>query len=206
MKLRKFIKAFLTLVVFICIFGCESSNVTNVNNNTTEEREEIHFPTITMPVISINPREMDLDGDGSSDYRFDIKYVDTDDEFMSSLTLFLELNPLGNSILFHSFDGFLPFSDGQVIQENMGESFSWTSYPGDILYVNLITPDGGFNEWRGSWVDVTNKYLPFALLVSDSMYYGWIKMSVTTMNDSAFIQITDSNFNENANESIIAGQ
>ncbi len=204
MKLRKLIKAFLTPVVFICIFGCESLSVTDINNPTAKEKEGTTF--LTMPVITANPQEMDIDGDGSSDYIFDIKFVGTDNEFMPSLTLFLELNPLDNFILFHSFDGFLPFSDGQVIQENMGESFSWTSYPGDILYVNLDTSDGGFYKWRGSWLDVTDKYLPFALLVSDSMYYGWIKMSITTMNDSAFIQITDSNFNENANESIITGQ
>lgn len=205
MNLLNYVKAFLSLVVFICIFCCELSNVTDVNNNTTEKNEETPF--LTMPLVFINHQEMDLDSDGSLDYRFEIKFVSTDDEFMPSLTLFLELNPLGNSILFHSVDGFLPFSYGEVIQENMGESFSWTSRPGDIIYVNLNTPDERFNIWRGPWIDVTDKYLPFALsVVNDTMRYGWIKMSVTIMNDSTFLKITDSNFNENVNESIIAGE
>lgn len=158
------------------------------------------------PVIVLEQNEIDVNNDNEPDFIFETKYIGINDEPMSDMSIILEIQSYDNLLLYKIDDGFIPFSNGEMIQENMGTMFVWDNYGADIVGINWQINEGWDAEWFGTWVDVSNKYIPFALTNLDSIYYGWIEMSINTNMDTCFVEVHGYNYNKNAGQSINAGE
>jgi len=183
----------LLLIVVILMSCCEQDNPIDENPEP-------------FPVVIIEQSEIDVNGDNNPDFSFEIEFIGTEDNPMSVMCMTINLNPFDNFLLYKDDDGNVPFSFGEIIQENIDSSFSWFSYNAGIIYKYWHINQGWDNEWSGQWTGIANKYLPIALSINDSMFYGWIEMSVDTDKDTSFVQVRGYNYNEIAGEPILAGQ
>ncbi len=194
------------LKVFLSI-GRQISVLSVIVLITSCERDEPMIETIdSYPVIVIEQNEIDVNEDNITDFSFEILYIGTQDEPMSAMAVKLKIRPYNNLLLQNINDGPLPFTDGQMIQGDMGTMLMWGNNGADIVGKNWHSENGWDTDWDGNWVDVSNKYLPFALNVNDGIYYGWLEMSIVTDMNTCFVEIHDYNYNENAGEFIIAGE
>jgi len=178
----------------ILINGCDS-------NNPIDE-----YDPEAPPIIITEPSEIDINEDNSPDLKFEIEFIGTTDEPMSAISMTLSINPFENFLLYKNGEGNIPFSYGEIIQENMDSLFSWSSFNAGIIGKDWHINQGWDIEWSGVWSGITNKYLPFALSVNDSLFYGWFEISVNTTYDSAYVQVVDYNFNTITGLSILAGE
>jgi len=187
---------FLILIVLV-LYSCDNSEPYD------EPKDNIGRP---YPTIITNFNTIDVNNDNEADFIFETKNIGTDDEPMSNMSMLLEIRSNDNLLLYKIGDGNIPFAFGEIIQENMGSIYTWGSYGSDIVWKNWNIEIGWADDWNGTWVDVSNKYMPFAFINFDSTYYGWIEMSINTNIDTCFVEVHGYKYNTNSGQSIKAGE
>ncbi len=185
------------IIILLVFAGCD-------NENQIDEVNEIE--NYSNPSSSINMANINVNNDDITDFYFTHENVGTTDEPMSAATRFIALEPKNNYLLYKINYGYLPFAEGELIGESMDSGFSWHSYSAQLININWHIEHGWDDSWSGSWVDINDGYLPFALDLNDGLHYGWIKMSVESVYDSVSITITDYGYNLLPGEPIIAGE
>ncbi len=143
---------------------------------------------------------LDLDSDGSEDYRFYYYVYGTLDVPTSGMTNFLGVQSLAkNEVQYTYLVGHVPLPDSAVIDDSLG----WTPYRGSIARIDWNLGIGWDSLWSGDWVSIPPMNLALKLVKSDSLHFGWAKLAVD--EQTGLLKLFDYAYQPTPNAPILAG-
>ncbi len=164
--------------------------------------------------------ELDLDNDGTKDFRFSVKDIGSVFSYAKSV----QVEPLGNNRVLASqfgmpneFGGSSPFGgmkleNGEVI----GTSYRWGpgafQTPSSIFSFTIpselpLAKKNHYSVYKtysgGNFLGLNDKYLGLKLEVASQYYYGWVRVDVGSNADS--LRVMDYAYENQAGKPILAG-
>jgi hypothetical protein len=203
----------LTAFILVIYLGCQKEN--NTDSMKTEEVSKAHNPSSSSIVYTdVNPDlvvstngttyNLDLDNDGIVDYKISFTTPQASCgqwcQFCSGYRTnsFINITPEGSNK-----------AESSALFPNTlidGTSISWNNVSLGLASKSWYCK--GYYGWvyntSGSWFGQLNKYLPLQIIVKAKVYYGWVRLDVTTGGNS--FTIKDYAYNSNANQSMFAAQ
>ncbi len=182
--------AFVILLLFLA-FGCKKTPTSESDDDVTP------IDTLLPPPQLGN---LDLDGNGTVDFKIEYFTYVTAGYPPSGATEFLSVRPLSTNQVQYVFPaGAIPLRDSVLIDGNIG----WSSYYVSLAQIHWSRQAGWDSTWSGPWIGVGQRSLGLRLGRSGSYYYGWVKLSVFSSN--GHYSVIDSASHTRVNTPILAG-
>ncbi len=170
--------------------GCDSESISSTKKNNTPPSHN----------FILNHFDLDIDSSSTIDYTISHITIATCDIPISSMSIILNITPRdSNSINIIDSFGNLPMKFG----ESIGQKLKWSRYSNDLASVDWSVKLGWDSVWTGNWSGISNKYLALKFYQADSLYFGWLKLSVNSKSGECVI--SEYNYNPISGQEILSG-
>ncbi len=186
---------FLSLFLLFLFFNCSVSS-------SSESELTVGEKNLTLPPnIPDTFTEIDMDGNAIVDYALGYITIITDDVPSSLTAHSLEIIPRdSNCVNYTLSNGTVPLNAGTIINNDL----EWARYGSALISISRSISAGWDSVWSGPWANVSEKYLAIKFFRNDSVFFGWLQMSVDA--DSGTYVLHNQSYNPQSGAEILAGQ
>jgi hypothetical protein len=186
---------FLSLFLLFLLFNC---SVSNSPESELTKGEKNLTPAPNIPDVLT---EVDLDSNSTIDFVLGYIAMITEDSPNSFISHFLSIMPQdSNQVSFLSEGGTAPLDQGRRINNDL----EWNRYGSSLIHINWSDKAGWDSIWSGPWANVSEKYLALKFFRNDSVFFGWLQISVDA--DSGTYVLHNQSYNPQSGAEILAGQ
>ncbi|POY39052.1 hypothetical protein C3K47_00700 [Solitalea longa] len=119
---------------------------------------------------------LDIDNDGAKDFYFNVQLLG--DPVQQRDRIQYLANSLQQGYLLNDAQDQSPILNKFDPVSNTHEGYTWYENSSILLAEKIVTFNGNF--WEGLWKDADHKFLPVQVKKNQSLYHGWIELSINT--------------------------
>jgi hypothetical protein len=128
-------------------------------------------------------RYVDIDNDGSNDFRFNVLLVG-DPVLQRDRVQFYVNSGIKRNLLNNQVDESPMLNKGDSIGR-LHNGYTWWEISAIVLTEKIIDNNG--SHWEGLWKNADHKYLPIQIEKNNRLYHGWIELSVNTTEEKLIL-------------------
>ncbi|MGZ3845957.1 MAG: hypothetical protein ACXVBJ_16070 [Flavisolibacter sp.] len=128
-------------------------------------------------------QEIDVDGDGSKDIRFNVLLVG-DPVLQRDRVQFYANSGIKRNLLNNSVDESPMLNKGDSISKKH-PGYDWWEISAIVLAEKIIDNNGSY--WQGLWKNADHKYLPIQFEKDSKLYHGWVELSFNTTEEKLIL-------------------
>ncbi|MGZ3937625.1 MAG: hypothetical protein ACXVLT_02855 [Flavisolibacter sp.] len=128
-------------------------------------------------------QEIDVDGDGSKDIRFNVLLVG-DPVLQRDRVQFYANSGIKRNLLNNSVDESPMLNKGDSISKKH-PGYDWWEISAIVLAEKIIDNNGSY--WQGLWKNADHKYLPIQFEKNSKLYHGWVELSFNTTEEKLIL-------------------
>lgn len=126
---------------------------------------------------------VDVDGDGSNDFRFNVLLVG-DPTLQRDRVQFYANSGIKRNLLNSQVDESPMLNKGDSIGK-VHNGYTWWEISAIVLTEKIVTDNG--SHWEGLWKNADHKYLPIQIEKNNKLYHGWIELSFNTAEEKLIL-------------------
>lgn len=126
---------------------------------------------------------LDIDGDGSYDFRFSVFLVG-DPVLQRDRYQFYASSTVDRNLLNNEADESPVLSKGDSISK-FYPGYQWWEVSAIVLAEKIVTNTGAY--WQGLWKDASHKYLPVQVEKNRKVFHGWVELSFDTVAEKMIL-------------------
>jgi hypothetical protein len=189
---------FFYLAMIICFASSCTKTKTPVSPPPNMKYTNLHDSAVGHQHL----QRLDLDGNGTYDYRFSTTLIG-DPILKQDRLVFAVVAQVNCRLLaIDNSDSGKQMQKGEVISTKPPKGYDWF----DVLSVFMtekIIPESSEPFWQGDWKDASHVYLPVQIKANGLRYNGWIELSVDKANER--IVLHQAAISTEAEKDVIAG-
>ena len=126
---------------------------------------------------------VDVDNDGSNDFRFDVLLVG-DPILQRDRVQFYANSGIKRNLLNNQVDESPVLSKGDSVKK-FHNGYTWWEISSIVLVEKIIENTG--SHWEGLWKNANHVYLPIQIEKNNKLYHGWIELSFDTTGEKLIL-------------------
>lgn len=131
----------------------------------------------------LQPKFVDIDNDGSADFRFAVQLVG-DPVLQRDRIQFLVTSGIQRNLLNNAQDESPVLNKFDSIKQNH-PGYTWWQISSIVLAEKIVTYSG--NSWEGLWKNANHNFLPVQVEKNGKLYHGWIELSFSTAEEKLIL-------------------
>lgn len=160
-----------------------------------KEKPPVEPPVASHPVMTYTDLQnkevkygklqyVDVDGDGSKDFRFDVLLVG-DPILQRDRVQFYANSGIKRNLLNSDVDESPMLNKGDSISK-VHAGYQWWEISAIVLAEKIVTNNNG-SYWQGKWKNADHKYLPIQIEKNNKLYHGWVELSFNTAEEKLIL-------------------
>lgn len=176
-------KLLYTGAVIILLASCKKDNTVIAPPPTPAHPQMIYTDLKEAEVKYGKLKLLDIDGDGSYDFRFSVCLVG-DPVLQRDRYQFYVSSTIDRNLLNNEADESPVLSTGDSISK-IHPGYQWWEISVIVLAEKIVTNTG--NYWQGLWKDASHKYLPVQVEKNQQVFHGWVELSFDTVAEKMIL-------------------
>jgi len=176
------IKILLPTALSLLLFSCKKTGV-KPEPLVVSHSQMFYKDLQNAEVKYLQPKFVDIDNDGSADFRFAVQLVGDPvlqrDRIQFNVTSGIQRNLLNNAQ-----DESPKLNKLDSIKQNH-PGYTWWQISSIVLAEKIVTYNG--NTWEGLWKNANHNYLPVQVEKNGKLYHGWVELSFSTAEEKLIL-------------------